>query len=68
MTCLFNMSQFPCLLHGIAEREMVVCLPHRVVVGIPVLVCVKEMCAALPGTASESVAGQGQSYNCCPGF
>lgn len=40
---------------------MVVCLPHRVVVGIPVLVCMKAMCAALPGTASEGVAGRGRA-------
>lgn len=40
---------------------MVVRLPHRVVVGIPVLVCMKAMCAALPGTASEGVAGRGRA-------
>lgn len=50
MTCPFTVSQFPCLLHGIAKGGDN--LPHRVVVGILLLVYVKEMDAGLTGTAS----------------
>lgn len=64
MTCLFTMSQFPCLLHGIAKGGDN--LPHRVVVGILVLVYVKEMDAGLTGTASQNVAGQGQHSQLLP--
>lgn len=57
MTCLFTVSQFPCLLHGIAKSGDN--LPHRVVVGILVLVYVKEMDAGLTGTRSAlSAAAQ----------
>lgn len=41
------MSQFPCLLHGIAEGDDN--LPHRVVVGLPVLAYEKEMDAGPQG-------------------